>query len=211
MKVNNHACQIWVRNSQWKCAFSMHVFRERASAINQTRILSHGRPQVVRDVILSSKPKYSERKYGLRMWKKRIFLCECSSFAKKFEANMPAYLCVVQDCSNKSNPRIGISLHTPKSNSELAKWKSFVRTHSSNFNLNGLFKIYSVHFSATALSGPFIKKEHRDHWLLDLFLQFGHRLWRARSVPYRLEVGDWWVNKPLTFPKLFAGFLVSAG
>ncbi|XP_044179492.1 uncharacterized protein LOC122960983 [Acropora millepora] len=40
------------------------------------------------------------------------------------------------------------SLHTPKSNSELAKWKSFVRTHSSNFNLNGLFKIYSVHFSS---------------------------------------------------------------
>ena len=61
---------------------------------------------------------------------------------------MPAYRCVVQDCSNKSNPRIGISLHTPKSNSELAKWKSFVRTHSSNFNLNGLFKIYSVHFSS---------------------------------------------------------------
>ena len=75
---------------------------------------------------------------------------------------MPAYRCVVQDCSNKSNPRIGISLHTPKSNSELAKWKSFVRTHSFNSNLNGLFKIYSVHFSATALSGPFIKKEHRD-------------------------------------------------
>ena len=89
----------------------MHVFRERASAINQTKILSRGRPQVVRDVILSSKPKYSERKYGL-------------------------------------HTRIGISLHTPKSNSELAKWKSFVRTHSSNFNLNGLFKIYSVHFSS---------------------------------------------------------------
>ena len=85
---------------------------------------------------------------GYACGKKRIFLCECSSFAKKFEANMPAYRCVVQDCSNKSNPRIGISLHTPKSNSELAKWKSFVRTHSSNFNLNGLFKIYSVHFSS---------------------------------------------------------------
>ena len=67
---------------------------------------------------------------------------------KKNDANMPAYRCVMQDCSNKSNPRIGISLHTPKSNSELAKWKSFVRTHSSNFDLNGLFKIYSVHFSS---------------------------------------------------------------
>ena len=61
----------------------------------------------------------------------------------------------------------------------------------------------------TALSGPFIKKEHRDDWLLDLFLQFGNRL--RRAVPYRLEVGDGWVNKPLTFLKLFAGFLVSAG
>ena len=126
----------------------MHVFRERASAITQTKILSQGRPQVVRDVILSSKPKYSERKYGLQMWKKRIFFCKCSSFAKTFEANMPACRCVVQDCSNKSNPRIGISLHTPKCNYELAKWKSFVRTHSSNFNPNGRFKICSVHFSS---------------------------------------------------------------
>ena len=77
---------------------------------------------------------------------------------------MPAYRCVVQDCSNKSNPRIGISLHTPKSNSELANWKSFVRTHSSNFNLNGLFKFISHQFIShpTALSGPFVKKEHRD-------------------------------------------------
>ena len=61
---------------------------------------------------------------------------------------MPACRCVVQDCSNKSNPRIGISLHTPKSNYELAKWKSFVRTHSSNFNPKGLFKICSVHFAS---------------------------------------------------------------
>ena len=77
-----------------------------------------------------------------------VTLCECSSFAKKFKANMPACRCVVKDCSNKSNPRIGISLHTPKSNYELAKWKSFVRTHSSNFNPKGLFKICSVHFSS---------------------------------------------------------------
>ena len=68
---------------------------------------------------------------------------------KKFEANMPACRCVVLDCSNKSNPRIGISLHTPKSNYyEMTKWKSFVRTHSSNFNPKGLFKICSVHFSS---------------------------------------------------------------
>ncbi|XP_068697033.1 uncharacterized protein [Montipora foliosa] len=61
---------------------------------------------------------------------------------------MPACRCVVQDCSNKSNPRIGISLHTPKSNYELAKWKPFVRTHSSNFKPKGLFKICSVYFSS---------------------------------------------------------------
>ena len=79
--------------------------------------------------------------------KKRIFLCEAHRMQKKIEANMPACRCVVQDCS-KSNPQIGISLHTPKSNYELAKWKSFVRTHSSNFNPNGLFKICSVHFSS---------------------------------------------------------------
>ena len=67
---------------------------------------------------------------------------------KNFEANMPACRCVVQDCSNKSDPQTGISLYTPKSNYELAKWKSFVRTHSSNFNPKGLFKICSVHFSS---------------------------------------------------------------
>ena len=75
-------------------------------------------------------------------------LCECSSFPKNFEANMLACRCVVQDCGNKSNPRIGISLHTPKSNYELAKWKSFARTHGSNFSPMGLFKICSVHFSS---------------------------------------------------------------
>ena len=55
---------------------------------------------------------------------------------------------VVQDCSNKSNLRIGISFHTPKSNFELAKRKSFVRTYSSNFNPRGLFKIAFVHFAS---------------------------------------------------------------
>ena len=122
----------------------MHVFRERASAINQTK--EDPRLSVTSSYHLNQSTLRGNTGYACE--KKRIFLCECSSFAKKFEANTPAYRCVVQDCSNKSNPRIGISLHTPKSNSELAKWKSFVRTHSSNFNLNGLFKIYSVHFSS---------------------------------------------------------------
>ena len=56
--------------------------------------------------------------------------------------------CVVQDCRKKSNPRIGISLHTSKSIFELAKRKSFVRSDSSNFNPRGLFKIDSVHFES---------------------------------------------------------------
>ena len=93
------------------------------------KISSQARPQVVRDVILSSKLKCSERKYGLQMWKKRILLSECSSFAKKFEANMPACRCVVQNCSDKSNPRIGISLHTPKSKLWIGQVE-IVRSHS---------------------------------------------------------------------------------
>ena len=55
-------------------------------------------------------------------------------------AKMPACRCVVQDCSNKSNPRAGISLHRPKSNQEVAKWKAFVGIHRANFNPKGLFK-----------------------------------------------------------------------
>ena len=126
----------------------MHVFRERASAITQTK---YSPKQDPRQSVTSS---YHVNQSALRGSKdstgekKGIFLCECSSFAKHFEANMLACRCVVQDCSNKSNPRIGISLHTPNSNCELAKWKSFVRTHCSNFNPKGLFKICSVHFSS---------------------------------------------------------------
>ena len=108
------------------------------------KILSKARPQAVHDVILSSKPKCSERKYGLHGYS----FVNAHRLQKNFETNMPVGRCVVQDCSNKTNPRIGISLYSPKSNYELAKWKSFVRTHSSNFNPKGLFKICSVHFSS---------------------------------------------------------------
>ena len=66
---------------------------------------------------------------------------------KKIVANIQACRYVVQDCSNKSNPRIGISLHTSNSNFELALRKSFVRAYYSNFNPRGLFKICSVHFA----------------------------------------------------------------
>ena len=61
---------------------------------------------------------------------------------------MPSCRCVVQDCSNKSNPKLGISLHKPKTSFERQKWKAFVRTHRANFNPKELFKICSVHFTA---------------------------------------------------------------
>ncbi|XP_073237984.1 uncharacterized protein [Porites lutea] len=61
---------------------------------------------------------------------------------------MPSCRCVVQDCSNRSNPKLGISLHKPKTSFESQKWKAFVRTHRANFNPKGLFKICSVHFTA---------------------------------------------------------------
>ena len=63
-------------------------------------------------------------------------------------ANMQACRYVVQDCSNKSNPRIRISLHTSNSNFELALRKSFVRSYYSNFNPRGLFKICSNHLAS---------------------------------------------------------------
>ncbi|CAH3027315.1 unnamed protein product [Porites evermanni] len=62
---------------------------------------------------------------------------------------MPSCRCVVQDCSNRSNPKLGISLHKPKTTMrDKSKWKAFVRTHRANFNPKGLFKICSVHFTA---------------------------------------------------------------
>ena len=91
---------------------------------------------------------------GATREKKRILLIVSITILKSWEGNMPACRCVVQDCSNKSNPRIGISLHTPKSNHEMAKWKAFVRLHSSNFNPKGLFKICSVHFAPECFERP---------------------------------------------------------
>ena len=60
---------------------------------------------------------------------------------------MPSCRCVVQDCCNRSNPKLGISLHKPKTSLERQKWKAFVGTHRANFNPKGLFKICSVHFT----------------------------------------------------------------
>ena len=101
------------------------------------------RSQGVRDVVMSS--KQSAQRRGDSSTRGKISRCACSSFVKKNWQIYRPCRCVVQDCSNKSNPRIGISLQTPKSNYELAKWKAFVRTHISKFNTMGLFKICSVH------------------------------------------------------------------
>ena len=136
--------------------------------------------------------RHLNQRIQLHMWKKRIFLCECSLFAKNFEANMPACRCVVQDCSNEPNPRIGMSLHTPKSNYELAKRKSFVRTHSSNFNPNGLFKICWVHFSSDCFEWT-VHKEGAPRRLITGSIP---TTWKTsvESTTISARIGAGWVN-----------------
>ena len=56
--------------------------------------------------------------------------------------------CVVQGCSNSSNPAAGISLHWSPANKGLyAKWKAFVCLHQKNFNPTGRFMVCSEHFN----------------------------------------------------------------
>ena len=130
--------------------------------------------------------------------------------AKNVEANMPACRCVVQDCSKKSNRELESLCVRKRAIMNLPSVKRSFALTAPTSTPRGCSRSAQFIPHPTALSGPFIKKEHRDDWLLELFLQFGNRLWRAQPVPYRLEVGAGWVNKPLTFPKLFAGLLVSA-
>ena len=55
---------------------------------------------------------------------------------------MPSPRCVVQGCSNRSNPQDGISLHDSPVNKNLAaKWKNFVRLHRKNFDPEGRFVV----------------------------------------------------------------------
>lgn len=64
------------------------------------------------------------------------------------EKIMPSSRCVVQGCSNLSNPKAGISLHNSPVNPSLrAQWKRFVSAHRANFNLAGRFVICSEHFT----------------------------------------------------------------
>ena len=60
---------------------------------------------------------------------------------------MPSSRCVVQGCSNKSNIKLGISLHrSPVNGAERDQWVRFVRTHRANFTPKGIFTVCSVHF-----------------------------------------------------------------
>ena len=59
-----------------------------------------------------------------------VFLCYFAILQE-----MPSNRCVVQNCSNVSNPSEGISIHQSASNSvTYAKWIHFVRMHRANFN-----------------------------------------------------------------------------
>ena len=71
---------------------------------------------------------------------------------------MPACRCVMQDCSNKSNPRIGISLHTPKSNNyyELASGNPSFALTVPTLTPRGFSRSAQFISHPTALSGPFI-------------------------------------------------------
>jgi len=56
--------------------------------------------------------------------------------------------CVVQGCSNSSNPVAGISLHWSPANKGLyVKWKAFISLHRKNFNPKGRFMVCSEHFN----------------------------------------------------------------
>ena len=127
----------------------MHVFRERASAITQTKYCPKQDPRqsmtssyhLNQSALRGSDSSTREKKgYSFvnahRLHKISRRICQLVAVLYRTAA------------TSQINPRIGISLHTPKSNYELAKWKSFVRTHSSNFNPKGLFKICSVHFAS---------------------------------------------------------------
>ncbi|XP_031552628.1 THAP domain-containing protein 1-like, partial [Actinia tenebrosa] len=60
---------------------------------------------------------------------------------------MPSNRCVVQGCSNKSDPKNGISVHSsPINKLERAKWKRFVTTHRINFEPENRFTVCSEHF-----------------------------------------------------------------
>ena len=167
----------------------MHVFLEWASAITQAKYCPKQDPRqsVTSSYHLNQSALWEEERAPLM--KKGIFLCECSSFTKNFEANMPACRCVVQQQVKSGS---GIYLRTSKSSCELAKWKSSVRTHRSNFNPKGPFEICSVHFS----SNRFERTVHIEGAPTRLIATSIPTIWKP-SVE-----GPGWANKPLTYPNL---------
>ena len=65
---------------------------------------------------------------------------------------MPGSRCVVQGCSNRSQPSLGISLHSsPVVKRTRNAWVRFVRTHRANFNPEGRFVVCSEHFEPHCL------------------------------------------------------------
>ena len=128
LKANKYTYQIWDRNSNWKSDFLSHVFLRWTSAITETRNgAAKGRDwfEVKRYVIVS------------RILAKWDLFTRIRGFSDLAHFHCPKMLscrCVVQDCSNRSNPKLGISLHKPKTSFERQKWKAFVRTHRANFN-----------------------------------------------------------------------------
>lgn len=61
--------------------------------------------------------------------------------------------CVIHECSNKSNPKEGISLHiSPLNKRLLARWKAFISLHRGNFNPEDRFVVCSVHFKEECFS-----------------------------------------------------------
>ena len=63
-------------------------------------------------------------------------------------AVMKGITCVVQCYNNKSNHRVGISLHQSlASGPAMETWIMFVLTHSANFNPRGIFVGCSDHFT----------------------------------------------------------------
>ena len=71
------------------------------------------------------------------------------------EKIMPSSRCVVQGCSNPSNPKAGILLYNfpVKPSFIRAQWKRFVSAHRANFNPPGRFDICSEHFTEDCFAG----------------------------------------------------------
>ena len=88
--------------------------------------------------------------YNISLYLGHIFRDLLLVFLRYFAIlqEMPSNRCVVQNCSNVSNPSEGISIHRSPSNSATyAKWIRFVRMHRAKFSPQGTFVVCSEHFS----------------------------------------------------------------